>query len=149
MTPTVLHHMIVSSVDFMPTFVFPWKPNARPELLPEAGARHERTLEAVSSRPLFGSGYGSQKCLVDFPVNPPCLEQLQQFVSRFLGCEAPLMKRLQYLPGNSRNGYTQTLGHPTPNCFFNEKRQGQFPRQLDRLGLADMQARGFWKLLTP
>jgi hypothetical protein len=29
-------------------------PNARPELLLEAGARHERTLEAVSSRPLFG-----------------------------------------------------------------------------------------------
>jgi hypothetical protein len=28
-------------------------PNARPELLPEAGA--QRTLEAVSSRPLFGS----------------------------------------------------------------------------------------------
>jgi hypothetical protein len=27
-------------------------PNARPELLPEAGA--QRTLEAVSSRPLFG-----------------------------------------------------------------------------------------------
>jgi hypothetical protein len=38
----------------------PWlsrKPNARPELLPEAGARHERTLEAVSSRPWFGVGY--------------------------------------------------------------------------------------------
>jgi hypothetical protein len=32
----------------------PWKPNARPELLPEAGARHERTLEAVSSRPFIG-----------------------------------------------------------------------------------------------
>jgi hypothetical protein len=29
-------------------------PNARPELLLEAGARHERTLEAVSSRPLLG-----------------------------------------------------------------------------------------------
>jgi len=28
--------------------------NARPELLPEAGARHERTLKAVSSRPLLG-----------------------------------------------------------------------------------------------
>jgi hypothetical protein len=28
--------------------------NARPELRLEAGARHERTLEAVSSRPLFG-----------------------------------------------------------------------------------------------
>jgi hypothetical protein len=30
------------------------KPNARTELLPEAGA--QRTLEAVSSRPLFGAG---------------------------------------------------------------------------------------------
>jgi hypothetical protein len=29
-------------------------PNARPELLPEADATQERTLEAVSSRPLFG-----------------------------------------------------------------------------------------------
>jgi hypothetical protein len=29
-------------------------PNARYELLPEAGARHERTLEAVSSRPMLG-----------------------------------------------------------------------------------------------
>jgi hypothetical protein len=28
--------------------------NARCQLLPEAGARHERTLEAVGSRPLFG-----------------------------------------------------------------------------------------------
>ena len=42
----------------MLTCFFPWKPNARPELLPEAGARHERTLEAVSSRPLFGMGKG-------------------------------------------------------------------------------------------
>src|SRR3979409_1804246 len=30
------------------------KPNAGPELLPEAGARYERTLEAVSSRPMLG-----------------------------------------------------------------------------------------------
>jgi hypothetical protein len=29
-------------------------PNAGPELLPEAGARHERALEAVSSRPMLG-----------------------------------------------------------------------------------------------
>src|SRR5207253_2187564 len=28
MIPTVLHHMIVSSVGLIPTFVFPWKPNA-------------------------------------------------------------------------------------------------------------------------
>jgi hypothetical protein len=34
--------------------VFVVGPNARPELLLEAGARHERTLEAVSSTPLFG-----------------------------------------------------------------------------------------------
>ena len=32
---------------------------ARPELLLEAGARHERTLEAVSSRPLLGGWSGS------------------------------------------------------------------------------------------
>ena len=35
------------------------KPNAWPELLPEADARDERTLEAVSSRPLFGTGPGT------------------------------------------------------------------------------------------
>jgi hypothetical protein len=33
--------------------------NARPELLPEAGARHERTLEAVSSRPFSCRATGS------------------------------------------------------------------------------------------
>jgi hypothetical protein len=33
--------------------IFPG-PNARPELLPEADATQEWTLEAVSSRPLFG-----------------------------------------------------------------------------------------------
>ena len=31
-----------------------WAPNARAHLLPEAGARHERTLEGVGSRPWFG-----------------------------------------------------------------------------------------------
>ena len=35
---------------------FPLKPNAGPEPLPEAGATQERTLEAVGSRPWFGSG---------------------------------------------------------------------------------------------
>jgi hypothetical protein len=30
------------------------QPNAGPELLPEAGARDERTLEAVSSWPMLG-----------------------------------------------------------------------------------------------
>ena len=29
------------------------KPHAAPEPLPEAGVRHERTLEAVGSRPLI------------------------------------------------------------------------------------------------
>jgi hypothetical protein len=33
----------------------PVAPNAGPELRLEAGARHERTLEAVSSRPWLGS----------------------------------------------------------------------------------------------
>ncbi len=33
------------------------KPNARRELRLEAGARDERTLEAVSSTPLFGEGF--------------------------------------------------------------------------------------------
>ena len=36
-----------------------WRKNARPELLGAAGARHERTLFPVSSRPLFGPGYAS------------------------------------------------------------------------------------------
>ena len=38
-----------------------WASNARPELLPEAGA--ERTLEAVSSRPLFGP-YAAAQCFL-------------------------------------------------------------------------------------
>src|SRR5215471_17587313 len=42
----------------MPTVVLLWKPNARRELRLEAGARHERTLEAVSSTPLFGPLHG-------------------------------------------------------------------------------------------
>jgi len=37
---------------------FAWCTNARPELLLKAGATEERTLEAVSSRPLFGLGMG-------------------------------------------------------------------------------------------
>jgi hypothetical protein len=47
-------------------------PNARHEPLPEAGA--QRTLEAVGSMPLFGSGYDSQKRLIEFPVNTTGLE---------------------------------------------------------------------------
>ena len=31
------------------------QPNARAHLLPEAGARYERTLEAVGCRPMFGA----------------------------------------------------------------------------------------------
>jgi hypothetical protein len=42
MTPTMLHHMIVSSVGLMPTFVFPWKPNAAPQ--PRLKAEAQRTL---------------------------------------------------------------------------------------------------------
>ena len=38
----------------MPTCFFPWKPNAGPQARPEAGARHERTLEGVAYRPMFG-----------------------------------------------------------------------------------------------
>ncbi len=38
----------------MPTFVFPWKPNARGEPRLEAEARHERTLEGVGSSAMFG-----------------------------------------------------------------------------------------------
>ena len=124
-------------------------PNARCQPPLEAEATEERTLYAVGCTPWFGSGYDSQKRLIDFPVNTPCSEQLLQFVPRFLSCEEPLTKRLQNLPGNPRNGDAQASIHPTPNCFFNEERQRQFPRQLDRLGLADMQADDFWKLFAP
>jgi len=41
--------------------------SAGPELLPEAEARHERTLEAVSSRPLLGAGSGRSRA---FPSQP-------------------------------------------------------------------------------
>jgi hypothetical protein len=40
------------------------------------GAAAQRTLAAVACTPLFGSGYDSQKRLIDFPVNTPRLEQL-------------------------------------------------------------------------
>jgi hypothetical protein len=39
---------MIVSFGLMPTYFFPVKPNARYELLPEAGARHERMLETVS-----------------------------------------------------------------------------------------------------
>jgi hypothetical protein len=38
----------------MPTFVFPWKPNAQAHLLPKAGATQERTLAAVRCSAMFG-----------------------------------------------------------------------------------------------
>ena len=65
---------------------------------PEAGA--QRTLEGVACMPLFGLGYDSQKRRIDFPVNTARLEELQQFVSCFLGCEDPATKRRDNLPGN-------------------------------------------------
>ena len=39
------------SLGFSPA---PWMPNARGQLLPEAGATQERTLFAVACTPLFG-----------------------------------------------------------------------------------------------
>ena len=52
MTPTALHHMIVSSGGLLPTFVFPWKPNARCQPPLEAAA--QRRLLAVGCTPWFG-----------------------------------------------------------------------------------------------
>ena len=37
-------------------------PNARAHLLPEAAARHERTLEAVRCSPMFGWGHPPSRC---------------------------------------------------------------------------------------
>ena len=45
--------------------------NARSELLPEAGARHERTLEAVSSRPLLGRNWHRMAPWHPFPSAAP------------------------------------------------------------------------------
>src|SRR5438128_3682941 len=59
MHQTVLHHIVISSQRPHADRLL-LKPNARPELPPEAGARHERTLEAVSSRPLVGSVLAGQ-----------------------------------------------------------------------------------------
>ena len=56
---------------------FVYLPNARPELLPEAGATQERTLEAVSSRLLFGVGRMGRAWR--FPVCPMALECLPQY----------------------------------------------------------------------
>jgi hypothetical protein len=38
----------------MPTFVCPWKPNGAHQARLEAGARYERTLEAVACMPWLG-----------------------------------------------------------------------------------------------
>ena len=46
---------------------FSWRDNARPELRLEAGARHERTLEAVSSRPWLGVGQAEEIHTYDSP----------------------------------------------------------------------------------
>ena len=48
--------------------VSPQAPNARPELRGTSGARHERSLFPVSSRPLFGAGFGRDAL---FPTPPP------------------------------------------------------------------------------
>ena len=48
--------------------------NAKPELLPEAGATKERTLEAVSSRPLFGQAWDAARSgPIAFLLLPPLL----------------------------------------------------------------------------
>src|SRR2546426_8517805 len=62
-------------------------PNARHELLPEAGARHERTLEAVSSMPLFGCGTPvGPRFARGFPLlllcTPPHLRRLVRWLGR-------------------------------------------------------------------
>ena len=40
----------------MPIYFLPWKPNARGEPRPIAGATQERTLEGVGSSAWFGAG---------------------------------------------------------------------------------------------
>jgi hypothetical protein len=40
--------------------------NARCQLLPEAGATLERTLEAVSCKPWFGTGWSTKQALLCF-----------------------------------------------------------------------------------
>jgi len=72
MTPTVLHHMIVSSVDLIPTFVFPWKPNAAPQPPPKAGA--QRTLEGVGCRHLFGPGSAKDTAPPQLFPNPDAMD---------------------------------------------------------------------------
>jgi len=55
----------------MPTVFLPLTPNARHELLPEAGARHERTLAAVACMPRFGGWFAPQSDTMLWRVEPP------------------------------------------------------------------------------
>src|SRR5262245_21419201 len=60
---------------------FSWRDNAAPQPLPEAGARHERTLEAVGCRRWFGrvapqdtcAGTGSLACRVRYASTSSCI----------------------------------------------------------------------------
>src|SRR5439155_17864375 len=54
-------------IGLIPTFFFLWKPNAQAHLLPEAEARHERTLEAVRCSALFGAFPGLSS--PQFPIS--------------------------------------------------------------------------------
>src|SRR5215475_662703 len=56
-------------------------PNARRELRLAAGARHERTLEAVSSTPLFGWGCAPSTTLQN-PCTPPAFFRFLFFQGR-------------------------------------------------------------------
>ena len=63
-------------------------PNARAQLLPEAGARHERTLEAVGSMPWFGWGHprGQEvECSLACPILGLSCYLLHRLQKRFTG----------------------------------------------------------------
>src|SRR6266571_6963732 len=70
-----------------------WRDNAAPQPLPEAGARHERTLEAVGCRRWFGGvadgtgGGSAHHTLLEDKVltRGHRLQQLRQFVQRWHG----------------------------------------------------------------
>jgi hypothetical protein len=63
MHQTVLHHIVISSQRPHADRLL-LKPNASLQLLSEAGARHERTLEAVSCKALFGEGLATDSAVV-------------------------------------------------------------------------------------
>jgi hypothetical protein len=50
-----LYHIGISSRQPHANFFSLWKPNARFQALPKAGATQERTLEAVACKPLLGN----------------------------------------------------------------------------------------------